>query len=438
MCADLCERLLNGEETLSVIGLGYVGLPLAMAFAKGMRVIGFDLDRTKIERYRAGIDPTREVGDDAIRATSVEFTEDPSELRRARFHIVAVPTPTHADHTPDLHPLISASRFLGENLERGSIVVFESTVYPGVTEEICVPELEKSSGLICGRDFKVAYSPERINPGDVSHSLQNVVKVVSGMDSETLETVARVYGTVVRAGIHRVPSIKTAELSKLLENTQRDVNIALMNEIVRMCDGWDIDTRAVLEAAATKWNFHPYSPGLVGGHCIGIDSWYLAFGAEQMGYHSELIPAVRSINDGMGRFVAEKTVKAILEAGKELRGARVAVLGFTFKENCPDIRNTGVIRLVEELRSYGVEVLVTDPVADPNEIRRAYGLETCDLRSIHAVDAAVLAVAHDAYRDLTVADLSSLYREGCCVLMDVKGILNPSDFVSADYLYRRL
>jgi UDP-N-acetyl-D-galactosamine dehydrogenase len=258
------------------------------------------------------------------------------------------------------------------------------------------------------------------------------------MDSETLETVARVYGTVVRAGIHRVPSIKTAELSKLLENTQRDVNIALMNEIVRMCDGWDIDTRAVLEAAATKWNFHPYSPGLVGGHCIGIDSWYLAFGAEQMGYHSELIPAVRSINDGMGRFVAEKTVKAILEAGKELRGARVAVLGFTFKENCPDIRNTGVIRLVEELRSYGVEVLVTDPVADPDGIRRAYGLETCDLRSIHAVDAAVLAVAHDAYRDLTVADLSSLYREGCCVLMDVKGILNPSDFVSADYLYRRL
>ena len=438
MHADLCERLLNGEETLSVIGLGYVGLPLAMAFAKGMRVIGFDLDRTKIERYRAGIDPTREVGDDAIRATSVEFTEDPSELRRARFHIVAVPTPTHADHTPDLHPLISASRFLGENLERGSIVVFESTVYPGVTEEICVPELEKSSGLICGRDFKVAYSPERINPGDVRHSLQNVVKVVAGMDSETLETVARVYGTVVRAGIYRVPSIRTAELSKLLENTQRDVNIALMNEIVRMCDGWDIDTRAVLEAAATKWNFHPYVPGLVGGHCIGIDSWYLAFGAEQMGYHSELIPAVRSINDGMGRFVAEKTVKAILEAGRELRGARVAVLGFAFKENCPDIRNTGVIRLVEELRSYGVEVLVTDPVADPDGIRRAYGLETCDLRSIHAVDAAVLAVAHDAYRDLTVADLSSLYREGRPVLMDVKGILNPSDFVSADYLYRRL
>ena len=438
MHTDLCERLLKGEETLSVIGLGYVGLPLAMAFAEHMPVVGFDLDRLKIEKYRAGKDPTREVGDDAIRTTSVKFTANPADLRSARFHIVAVPTPTHADHTPDLRPLISASHFLGANLERGSIVVFESTVYPGVTEDICVPELEKFSGLTCGVDFKVAYSPERINPGDVSHSLQNVIKVVAGMDAETLETVARVYGTVVRAGIHRAPSIKVAELSKLLENTQRDVNIALMNEFACMCDRWGVDTGAVLEAAATKWNFHSYSPGLVGGHCIGIDSRYLAYGAEQIGYHSDLIPAVRSINDGMGRFVAEKTVKSILEAGKELRGARVAVLGFTFKENCPDIRNTGVLRLVEELRSYGLEVLVTDPVADSDEIRRAYGLETCDLRSIHSVDAAVLAVAHDAYRDLTPVDLSSLYREGHRVLMDVKGILNPSDFVSAGYLYRRL
>ena len=438
MCADLCERLLNGEETLSVIGLGYVGLPLAIAFSEHMPVIGFDLNRHKIQAYRAGLDPTREVGDDTVRATSVEFTEDPTDLRRARFHIVAVPTPIHADHTPDLRPLVSASRLLGMNLEKGSIVVYESTVYPGVTEEICVPELEKASGLTCGIDFKVAYSPERINPGDVSHSLQNVVKVVAGMDTETLETAARVYGTVVRAGIHRAPSIKTAELSKLLENTQRDVNIALMNEFACMCDGWGVDARAVLDAAATKWNFHPYAPGLVGGHCIGIDSWYLAYGAEQIGYQSGLIPAVRSVNDGMGKFVAEKTVKALLAAGKELRGARVAVLGFTFKENCPDIRNTGVFHLVEELRSYGLEVFVTDSVADSHEIRRIYGLETCDLPSIHSVDAVVLAVAHHAYRALTPADLSPLYGDGRPVLVDVKGILNRPDFESADYLYWRL
>ena len=438
MYADLCERLLNGEETISVIGLGYVGLPLAIAFAEHMRVVGFDLNRRKIEMYRAGIDPTREVGDDMIRATSVEFTEDPSRLREARFHIVAVPTPTHADHTPDLRPLAAASRLLGMNLEKGSIVVYESTVYPGVTEGICVPELERASGLTCGVDFKVAYSPERINPGDAGHSLQNVVKVVAGMDAETMKTVADVYGTAVHAGIHSAPSIKVAELAKLLENTQRDVNIALMNEFARMCDRWGVDTREVLEAASTKWNFHPYTPGLVGGHCIGIDSWYLAYGAEQIGYHSDLIPAVRGINDKMGKFVAEKTVKGLLEAGKEIRGARVAILGFTFKENCPDIRNTGVFRLVEELRSCGLEVLVTDPVADPDEIRCAYGLETCDLGSIDTVDAVVLAVAHDDYCDLTPAKLSALYGEGIRVLVDVKGLLNASDFAAADYLYSRL
>ena len=438
MHTDLCERLLKGEKTLSVIGLGYVGLPLAMAFAEQMPVVGFDLDRLKIEGYLAGKDPTREVGDDAIRTTSVKFTANPADLRSARFHIVAVPTPTHADQTPDLRPLIGASRLLGAHLERGSIVVYESTVYPGVTEDICVPELERFSGLVCGRDFKVAYSPERINPGDVSHSLQNVVKVVAGMDGETLETVARVYRTVVQAGIHRAPSIKVAELAKLLENTQRDVNIALMNEVACMCDQWGLDTCAVMEAAATKWNFHSYAPGLVGGHCIGVDSRYLAFGAEQVGYHSDLIPTVRRINDRMGKFVAEKTVKALLEAGKELRGARVAILGFTFKENCPDIRNTKVSDVIRELREYQAEVFVTDPLADPEQVRGAYNEALCSLDELRDMDAVVLAVAHDAYRNLSFAEMDALYGAGGRVLLDIKGILNPSDFASAGYLYRRL
>lgn len=438
MHTDLCKRLLKGEEALSVIGLGYVGLPLAMAFAEHMPVVGFDLDRLKIEGYLAGKDPTREVGDDAIRTASVRFTANPADLRSARFHIVAVPTPTYADHTPDLRPLVSASRLLGAHLERGSIVVYESTVYPGVTEDVCVPELERFSGLVCGRDFKVAYSPERINPGDVSHSLQNVVKVVAGMDGETLETVARVYRTVVQAGIHRAPSIKVAELAKLLENTQRDVNIALMNEATYMCDQWGLDAAAVMEAAATKWNFHPYAPGLVGGHCIGIDSRYLAFGAEQVGYHSNLIPAVRSINDRMGKFVAEKTVKALLATGKEIRGARVAILGFTFKENCPDIRNTKVTDVIRELREYQAEVFVTDPLADPEQVRGAYNETLCSLEELRDMDAVVLTVAHEAYRKLSFAEIDALYGAGRRVLLDIKGILHPSDFVSAGYLYRRL
>ena len=434
MHADLCERLLNGEETLSVVGLGYVGLPLAIAFSEMMHVVGFDLDRHKIEAYIAGIDPTREMGDAAVRSSLVVFTHDPTALRDAKFHIIAVPTPTYADGTPDLRPLVSATRLLGRNLTRGSIVVYESTVYPGVTEEICVPELETSSGLTCGVDFKVAYSPERVNPGDVSHSLQNVVKVVAGMDGETAETVARVYTTVVKAGIYRAPSIKVAELSKLLENTQRDVNIALMNEVACMCDRWGVDTRAVLEAAQTKWNFHSYLPGLVGGHCIGVDSQYLSYGAEQVGYRSEFISTVRRINDGMGIFVADKIAQSLSEVGKDLADARVAVLGFTFKENCSDIRNTGVFRLVKALRSRGARLQISDPIADPVETYRTYGVELCDWDSIRSADAVILAVAHDSYRNLTPTDLLPLYGEGRPVLMDVMGALNAT-FKSADYLY---
>ena len=434
----LYNRLVNRQEKLSLIGLGYVGLPIAVAFAKKVDVIGFDLNAAKIELYKSGIDPTQEVGDEAVKNTAVEFTSDESMLRKAKFHIVAVPTPVNGDHTPDLTPVESASRILGRNLTKGSIVVFESTVYPGVTEEVCAPILEKESGLKCGEDFKIAYSPERINPGDKVHRLQTITKIVSGMDDETLDTVAKVYELVVEAGVHRAPSIKVAEAAKVIENSQRDINIAFMNELSVIFNKMGIDTKSVLEAAGTKWNFLKFYPGLVGGHCIGVDPYYLTYTAEQIGYHSQVILSGRRINDDMGKYVAENIVKSLIKADKTVKGARVAILGFTFKENCPDTRNTKISDIIKELSEYGIKPLVTDPIADVSEAKHLYGLEFVDFNSIHDMDAIVLAVAHSEFKNLTLPQISNLFGNSKKILIDIKGIMNRKEYEDAGYLYWRL
>ena len=439
---SLYEKIVKREEALSLVGLGYVGMPIAIEFAKrGVKVIGFDLNAEKIATYKSGIDPTREVGDEAIRNTTVEFTADESSLRDARFHIVAVPTPVNADHTPDLRPVEGASRILGRNLTKGSIVVFESTVYPGVTEEICVPILEKESGLKCGVDFKVGYSPERINPGDKVHRLNTITKIVSGMDEETLEEVANVYKIVVDAGVHKAESIKVAEAAKVIENSQRDINIAFMNELSIIFNKMGIDTKAVLEAAGTKWNFLPFRPGLVGGHCIGVDPYYLTYKAEQLGYHSQIILSGRRINDDMGKYVVESLVKKLIKADVSIKNARVAILGFTFKENCPDTRNTRVIDNVNELAEYGITPVVADPAADAEEARREYGIEFVDMNSIKDMDAVVLAVAHNEFMDLSMEDMDRFYKQEANdkkVLLDIKGLLNRKEYEAAGYVYWRL
>lgn len=435
----LYEKLIAGEEKLSLVGLGYVGMPIAVAFSKKIQVIGFDLNKEKIAMYQSGIDPTEEVGNEAIQASTVEFTADESRLREARFHIVAVPTPVNADHTPDLRPVEGASAILGRNLTKGSVVIFESTVYPGVTEDICVPILERESGLKCGEDFKVGYSPERINPGDKVHRLETIVKIVSGMDEETLEEAAKVYELVVEAGVHRAESIKVAEAAKVIENSQRDINIAFMNELSIIFHKMGIDTKAVLEAAGTKWNFLPFFPGLVGGHCIGVDPYYLTYKAEQLGYHSQIILSGRRINDDMGRYVAESVVKKLIQADVNVKAARVAILGFTFKENCPDTRNTKVIDIVRELREYGIEPVLTDPVADAEEAGREYGVAFAQENEIRDMDAVILAVAHETYTHLTREKLSSYYKTGQTkILADLKGILNKAEYEGAGYSYWRL
>ena len=435
---SLYEKIVNGEEAVSLVGLGYVGMPIAVAFAKKVKVIGYDLNEKKIALYQAGIDPTNEVGNDAIRESMVEFTSDETALRRAKFHIVAVPTPVNDDHTPDLTPVEGASRIVGRNLTRGSIVVFESTVYPGVTEDVCVPILERESGLVCGVDFKVGYSPERINPGDKVHRLETIVKIVSGMDEESLEEIAKVYELVVDAGVYRAASIKVAEAAKVIENSQRDINIAFMNELSIIFNKMGIDTKSVLEAAGTKWNFLKFFPGLVGGHCIGVDPYYLTYKAEQIGYHSQVILAGRRINDDMGKYVAENAVKKLIVTGKSVRDARVALLGFTFKENCPDTRNSKVFDIVEELREYGVEPIIADPVADAAEAKHLYGVEFVPMEEIRNMDVVILAVSHDAFASLTMSDVDGFFCEGKRVLLDVKGILDRNAYEKAGYCYWRL
>ena len=434
----LYEKLIDRREKLSLVGLGYVGIPIAVSFAKKIDVIGFDLNEKKIELYKSGIDPTQEVGDEAIRNTAVEFTSDEAKLREAKFHIVAVPTPVNADHTPDLTPVESASRIVGRNLSKGSIVVYESTVYPGVTEDICVPILEKESGLVCGKDFKVGYSPERINPGDKVHRLETIVKVVSGMDEETLETVAKVYSLVALAGVHKAESIKVAEAAKVIENSQRDINIAFMNELSIIFHKLGIDTKAVLEAAGTKWNFLKFAPGLVGGHCIGVDPYYLTYKAEETGYHSQVILSGRRINDSMGQYVTESLIKLMAKSGVPISGAKVAVLGLTFKENCPDTRNSRVVDIIHELHEYGIEPVVCDDVADKDGAEREYGLELTEFEKVNNCDAVVLAVAHDEFKTLSKSDFDALYKNETKILLDVKGILDRKTFESAGYKYWRL
>lgn len=438
----LYQKIICNEETISLVGLGYVGMPIAIEFAKrGVKVIGYDLNTAKIEMYKSGIDPTHEVGDQAIVNTTVEFTSDETKLREAKFHIVAVPTPVNDDHTPDLTPVEGASRTLGRNLTKGSIVVFESTVYPGVTEDVCVPILERESGLKCGIDFKIGYSPERINPGDKVHRLNTITKIVSGMDEETLENVAKVYEIVVDAGVHRAESIKVAEAAKVIENSQRDINIAFMNELSIIFNKMGIDTKAVLEAAGTKWNFLNFRPGLVGGHCIGVDPYYLTYKAEMLGYHSQIILSGRRINDDMGRYVAEQVVKKLIAAETPVRNAKVGILGFTFKENCPDTRNTKIIDIVRELNEYGIQPMIADPYADAAEAERLYGVSFCDMDEIHECDAVILAVAHSAFTELTMEQIDGMFKTESNdkkVLADIKGLLDRKAFENAGYRYWRL
>ena len=420
---DLYEKLLSGEEKLSLVGLGYVGMPIAVAFARKIKVVGFDLNEKKIELYKAGVDPTNEVGGEVIKNTTVEFTADPSKLKEAKFHIVAVPTPVNPDHTPDLTPVEGASRILGQNLQKGSVVVFESTVYPGVTEDICVPILEKESGLKCGVDFKIGYSPERINPGDKVHRLETITKIVSGMDEETLDTVAKVYELVVEAGVHRAESIKVAEAAKVIENSQRDINIAFMNELSIIFNKMGIDTKSVLEAAGTKWNFLKFQPGLVGGHCIGVDPYYLTYKAEELGYHSQIILSGRRI-----------------KADIPVKGAKVAFLGFTFKENCPDTRNTKVIDIYKELQEYGITPVVVDPAADADEAKRLYGITFNTMDDVKNMDAVVVAVAHKQFLSLDKKTISSFFNPAHQkkVFSDIKGIYDRKEYLTDDYIYWRL
>ena len=437
---DLYEKLLSGEEKLSLVGLGYVGMPIAVAFAKKIKVVGYDFNAAKVDLYKRGFDPTREVGDDAIKETSVEFTADPEKLRECKFHVVAVPTPVNDDHTPDLTPVEGASRTLGKYLTKGSVVVYESTVYPGVTEDICVPILEKESGLKCGVDFKVGYSPERINPGDKVHRLDTITKIVSGMDEETLDTVAKVYSLVALAGVYKAQSIKVAEAAKVIENSQRDINIAFMNELSIIFNKMGIDTKSVLEAAGTKWNFLPFRPGLVGGHCIGVDPYYLTYKAEELGYHSQIILSGRRINDDMGKYIAEAAVKRLIANDIPVKNAKVAILGFTFKENCPDTRNTKVIDIYKELGEYGITPMVVDPQADADEAKRLYGIEFNDLNDVKDMDAVIMAVAHEDFKSYKPSDIAKFFNAShkTKIFMDLKGIFNLEDYTAPEFDYWRL
>ena len=438
---NLYEKIVAGEEKISLVGLGYVGMPIAVAFAKKVGVVGFDLNAEKIKLYQSGIDPTKEVGNEVIKNTTVEFTSDESKLKEAKFHIVAVPTPVNDDHTPDLTPVEGASRILGRNLTKGSIVVFESTVYPGVTEDICVPILEKESGLKCGEDFKIGYSPERINPGDKVHRLETITKIVSGMDEETLEEVAKVYELVVEAGVYKAESIKVAEAAKVIENSQRDINIAFMNELSIIFNRMGIDTQAVLKAAGTKWNFLKFYPGLVGGHCIGVDPYYLTYKAEQLGYHSQIILSGRRINDDMGKYVAESLVKNLIKADCNVKNAKVGILGFTFKENCPDTRNTKIIDIYNELKEYGITPMVVDPAADKEEALRLYGISFKEMDDMKDMDAVIIAVCHEEFMGLSEADIDGFFKADADkkVLLDLKGILKRKVYdAKENYLYWRL
>ncbi len=420
------------ERKIAVVGLGYVGLPLAVAFGKQAHVIGFDVKEARVAELQRHEDRTNEVEPEDLRQSDVAYSSDPAILKQADFFIIAVPTPIDQANLPDLSPLDKASRAVGPHLKKGDIVVFESTVYPGVTEDFCAPILEETSGLRCGEDFFLGYSPERINPGDKVHTLENIVKIVSGQTPEVLDIVAAVYELVVKAGVHRAATIKTAEAAKVIENTQRDLNIALINELSMIFDRMGIDTLSVLEAAGTKWNFLNFRPGLVGGHCIGVDPYYLTYKASELGYHPQVILAGRRINDGMGKVVAEKTIKLLAQAGINPHGARVGVLGLTFKEDVPDLRNTRVVDILKELGEYKVNALVHDPTADPAEAKRYYGVTLHDEKELKNLDAVILAVKHQEYAQKGAAWIRSLLRDGG-IVVDIKGLYSKVDFPTATY-----
>lgn len=439
---DLYDKLVHRKGSLAIVGLGYVGMPLAVAFAeKRINIIGFDNNRTKIDLYRSGIDPTNEVGDETIRKTSVHFTSNENELKKARFIIVAVPTPVNTDHTPNLAPVECASVVVGRNLRCGTIVVYESTVYPGVTEDVCIPILEKESGLKCGIDFKVGYSPERINPGDKIHTLPNIQKIVSGMDEESLEIIGKIYDLVIEVGTFPVSSIKTAEAVKVVENSQRDINIAFMNELAMVFDRMGIDTNEVVDGMNTKWNALGFRPGLVGGHCIGVDPYYFTYEAEKLGYHSQIILNGRIVNDSMGTYVADAAIRKMIEAGQAPKKSKVAILGLTFKENCPDTRNSKVDDIVKRLNTYGIVPLIVDPWASKREAEAEYGVKLTNFEQVKDVDCVIIAVAHNEFKEMSLEDLKGLYRKSNdCekVLIDVKGIYDVGELEASGIGYWRL
>ncbi len=423
---SLYSKLVDREETLAVVGLGYVGMPIAVAFAKkGLHVIGFDLNKEKIELYKSGVDPTKEVGDETITQTTMQFSADEKQLQNAKFIIVAVPTPVNTDHTPDLTPVVGASEIVGRNLKAGSIVVYESTVYPGCTEDVCIPILEKQSGLKCGMDFKVGYSPERINPGDKIHRLENIHKIVSGIDEESLAEIKAVYDLVIEVGTYPVSNLRTAEAVKVVENSQRDINIAFMNELAMVFDRMGIDTNEVIDGMNTKWNALGFRPGLVGGHCIGVDPYYFTYEAEKLGYHSQIILNGRIVNDSMGTYVADVAIKKMIEAGQAPKKSKVVILGLTFKENCPDTRNSKVNDIIKQLRKYGIEPDVVDPWASEKDAMREYGIKLTKIEDVANVDCVIVAIAHDEFRALNLENIKKLFRDVPDeekVLIDVKGI----------------
>ena len=438
---SLYERIKSGKESLSLVGLGYVGMPIAVAFAnEGVNVIGFDLNAAKIDLYKSGVDPTHEVGDEAISKATVQFTADENDLKKAKFHIVAVPTPVNQDHTPDLTPVISASEIVGRNLTKGSIVVFESTVYPGVTEDVCMPILEKKSGLKCGVDFKIGYSPERINPGDKVHRLENIRKIISGIDEEALEEIKNIYDLVIKVGTYPVSTIKTAEAVKVVENSQRDINIAFMNELAMVFDKMGIDTNEVVDGMNTKWNALGFRPGLVGGHCIGVDPYYFTYEAEKLGYHSQIILNGRIVNDGMGEYVADAAIKKMIEAGQAPKNSKVVILGLTFKENCPDIRNSKVDDIIKRLNEFGIVPVVVDSWASERDALYEYGVTLTKLEDVHDADCVIVAVAHDEFKHLTLDGIRRLYKQESSekVLIDVKGLYKIEDLNKSGLSWWRL
>lgn len=439
---DLYKKLLNKDAKLSVIGLGYVGMPIGIAFAKKIDVVGFDINERKIDTYKNGLDPTKEVGDKAIKDTTLTFTSNDEDLKNALFHIVAVPTPIKQDKTPNLDPVTSATKTLGKNLQPGSIVVYESTVYPGATEDVCIPILEKESGLVHGKDFHVGYSPERINPGDKVNRLETIVKIVSSTDDDITDEIAKVYELVIEAGTHKAPSIKVAEAAKVVENSQRDINIAFMNELALAFDKMNIDSKDVIDAMNTKWNSLGFTPGLVGGHCIGVDPYYFIYEAEVLGYHSQIITAGRKINDGMGEYIADKIIKKLVKTGKNPSQSNITILGLTFKENTPDTRNSKVEDIINRLRDYNIEPLIVDPWANTQDAKDEYNVDLTDIDNVKDVDCLVFAVGHEEFTNYNIEDIEKLFKPDLDsnekIIIDIKSILNKEEIVKHGYTYWRL